>query len=56
MVDFSGLVGRELPGGCEDCSAYQTMTEVTPGVWSLTVHHDDTCPFYRAHVGRRQAN
>jgi hypothetical protein len=55
-VDFSNLVGREIPGGCEECNAFQTMSEVSEGVWSLVVHHDDDCRFYRAHVGRSGAD
>jgi hypothetical protein len=47
-LDFSGVAGREIPGGCEQCDAFQVMTEATEGVWSLVVHHDDWCPFLRA--------
>ncbi len=49
-IDFGALAGREIPGGCDRCDAYQTMTEdhVLPGVWHLTVHHDDDCPAMRA--------
>lgn len=34
-----------MPGGCDDCNAYQTFREQEPGVYVLTVHHDDGCPF-----------
>ena len=49
-TDFSALTGREIPGGCDDCNAVQTMEEdaTIPGVWHLTVKHDDECPFLRA--------
>lgn len=38
------LVGRRIPGGCDDCDAYQSMV-LTEGIYMLTVHHDDTCPW-----------
>jgi hypothetical protein len=42
---------RRIPGGCADCAAYQTVA-VVDGVYFVTVHHDDTCPTYRAHRRR----
>jgi hypothetical protein len=33
---------------CPDCSADTRLTEEAPGVYVLTVEHDDTCPTYRA--------
>ena len=39
---------QPVPGGCDTCDAYQTISEVMPGVHSLIVHHDDWCPFLRA--------
>jgi hypothetical protein len=56
MVDFSDLVGRETPGGCSECDAYQTVREEAEGVWVLTVHHDERCRFYRARVRKGGAN
>jgi hypothetical protein len=53
MVDFSNLTGREIPGGCAECSAYQTMRQELPGVWVLVVHHDDDCRFYMERASRR---
>jgi hypothetical protein len=55
-VDFSPLAGREIPGGCDECDAYQTVRQVTDGIWSLTVHHDENCRFDRARVGKSGAN
>ena len=49
-IDFGDLAGREIPSGCNECDAHQTMTEMSPGIWFLTVHHDDWCPFMRARV------
>lgn len=44
---FSGMQGRRIPGGCEECQAYQTV--VSDGrLHRITVHHDNTCPTYRA--------
>jgi hypothetical protein len=52
MTDIDDLFrkahGKQIPGGCEDCDAYQTMDEVRPRVHMLTVHHDDDCPTLRA--------
>lgn len=50
---LDALTGRRLPGGCDDCTAYQTVQQQTPGVFLLTVHHDDSCPTYRAMRPRR---
>jgi hypothetical protein len=47
------LEGARIPGGCEHCDAYQTVEPVAPGVWSLTVHHDDWCPFIAAYEQKR---
>ncbi len=39
------LSGNRLPGGCDDCDAYQTLTKAADGFYVVTVHHDDTCPW-----------
>lgn len=45
---LAALVGRRLPGGCDDCDAYQTVRRLPADAWGsayvLTVHHDSTCP------------
>jgi hypothetical protein len=41
---FAALSGREILGGCDACDAYQTMSG-GDGVFMLTVHHDEGCPF-----------
>ena len=46
------LTGQRVPGGCDDCSAYQTVVEHSPGVYVLTVHHDDSCPWLRQRESR----
>jgi hypothetical protein len=38
-----GLDGRRIPGGCDDCEAYQTVCTSQAPTYRITVHHDDTC-------------
>ena len=38
------MTGRPLPGGCDDCDAYQVMSRCADGVYVLIVYHDETCP------------
>ena len=52
MLD--AMTGKRIPGGCDDCDAYQTMREEAPGVYVLQVSHDETCPFYRQARARRE--
>ena len=47
MSIFQNLQGRRIPGGCVDCTAYQTVREDAPNVYVVVVHHDDTCPTLR---------
>jgi|GEM_PF-2286554 len=49
MLD--AMTDKRLPGGCDDCDAYQVMVKAEAGVYVLQVHHDDTCPFYRQATG-----
>ncbi len=45
-LDFlAALIGHEIPGGCDDCDAYQSTTRHESGSWILTVHHDEDCNF-----------
>ena len=44
---LEAMTGRKLPGGCDDCDAYQVMSRLADGLYVLSVHHDDTCPTYR---------
>jgi hypothetical protein len=41
---LDAMTGRRLPGGCDDCAAYQVMSRCADGLYVLTVHHDPTCP------------
>jgi hypothetical protein len=47
---FAPLVGLQIPGGCDDCNAYQTVEKVDV-MWLIRVHHDRTCPWYAARRG-----
>ena len=51
---FDGMAGQHIPGGCDDCDAYQQMTK-QHGVYVITVHHDDTCPSWQQIRTRRKA-
>lgn len=46
---LDALAGRRIPGGCDDCDAYQEMTTDGGGVYVVTVRHDASCPWLRAH-------
>jgi hypothetical protein len=48
------MAGQRIPGGCDDCDAYQEMTK-QDGIYVLTVHHDDTCPTWQQIRARRKA-
>ena len=41
---YQQLDGRQIPGGCLHCDAYQIMRPIVDGAWRLTVAHDDDCP------------
>jgi len=49
---FAHIEDEPIPGGCPSCDAYQSLSEVEAGVWSLVIHHDDWCPFLRARESR----
>ncbi len=50
---IAAAVGNQrIAGGCDDCDAYQTMTKRDDGVFRVTVHHDDTCPWLNARTTR----
>lgn len=40
---FGDLKDRRVPGGCDQCDAFQTFDVVSPGVHVIRVHHDDRC-------------
>jgi len=41
---LDAMTGRRMPGGCEDCDAYQVMSRCADGLYVLAVHHDEACP------------
>lgn len=47
---------HRIPGGCDDCTAYQVLTETEPNLIVLEVRHDATCPTYRAIVNGRNSD
>ena len=49
-AQLAALNGARIPGGCDHCDAYQTIHAHRhgPDVHSITVHHDDSCPWWAA--------
>jgi len=41
---LGALDGARIPGGCDQCDAYQTVQPIIDGAWTITIHHDDWCP------------
>ena len=39
-----------LSGYCPDCDSQSRLDQDAHGVWHLHVHHDATCPTYRATI------
>jgi hypothetical protein len=52
-IAFGELEGRAIPGGCQDCDAFQRLVRSDEGVWDLTTYHDNSCPFLLARKGAR---
>lgn len=49
IVDiFRQLEGQEIPGGCNDCDAFQKVITDEEPVYTIRVFHDDTCPWLKA--------
>jgi hypothetical protein len=48
--------GARIPGGCDDCDAYQTVTATygQRGISQIKIHHDDSCPTLRRMQGGTQ--
>lgn len=44
---LDSCVGSEVPGGCDDCDAFQTVERIACGVFRVVVHHDSWCPTLR---------
>ncbi len=45
--------GDRVHGGCASCKAFQTAAPTQPGVWVVTVHHDDECPVLATHEAHK---
>ncbi len=43
----ASIDGARIPGGCDDCHAYQTVHPVETGVTRIAIHHDEWCPTYQ---------
>lgn len=43
-----------VPGGCDQCDAYQVLEQAAPRVWMLNVHHDADCPFLAEYEKKRR--
>jgi len=42
---LASFAGRRVPGGCDDCDAFQQMRKEADGVFVLAVHHGRGCPW-----------
>jgi hypothetical protein len=51
---FKKLAGQQIEDACDMCDATSSIEEVVPGVHSLTIAHDPSCPILRA--SRRGTN
>jgi hypothetical protein len=49
---FGPIDGARIPGGCEDCDAFQKPVQIAFGVWVLQIFHDDWCPTLKRMEGR----
>ena len=45
---LAALLDQRIPGGCQDCDAYQYM-QLADGIYHLAIYHDPTCPYLRSH-------
>lgn len=43
---LAGLLDHRIPGGCDDCDAYQYM-QLVDGIYRIAVYHDNSCPFWQ---------
>lgn len=45
QTTIEALFAGRIPGGCDDCDAYQELTAASPGVYVLAIRHDPSCPY-----------
>ncbi len=48
LDEMAALEGMRVPGGCDDCSAYQTVDASQAPIYRINIHHDESCPAYQA--------
>jgi hypothetical protein len=48
---FESIACQRIPGGCDDCDAWQEMTR-HGRVYLVEISHDDTCPWLAQHQAR----
>jgi len=54
LVDLLGpLDGLNLPGGCPDCTATQTVRAIRAVLWQIEILHEPTCPTLAARRRKR---
>jgi hypothetical protein len=41
---FAQIEDQSIEGGCDCCNAVQVVKTISPGIFELTVMHDDWCP------------
>ncbi len=46
------LTGQRIPGGCDECDAFQTVDTSNAPIYRIAVHHDEWCPVYAAMTKR----
>lgn len=42
------LTGQRIPGGCDECDAFQTVDTSNAPIYRIAVHHDQWCPVHTA--------
>jgi hypothetical protein len=48
LQQLGPLDEERIPGGCDKCNSFQMVELSGPGVWMLTVYHNDDCSFLKA--------
>ncbi len=48
LDEFGALEGLRVPGGCDDCDAYQVLDSSRAPFFRINVHHDESCPTYQS--------
>ena len=52
---IASLDGARLPGGCDSCDAWHTVSAYGIGgvIHHIRVYHDASCPLLAAHAARK---